>query len=209
MVKWPRFAFEKFPGADPTLTTHMKSVGETMAFGRTFGQAFAKALRSRELDKPPQLSDVGEAELLQRLEIPFPDRYEVVLELLSRGVSVEAVHEPTRIDPWFLDELRVLALDPQAPFAGERSFMSVDTCAAEFPARTPYYYSGWERAKPGGALHEVRRGARDETDLDDGTNDAGRSSIVILGSGPNRIGQGIEFDYCCVHAAMTVRELRL
>ncbi len=206
VVKWPRFAFEKFPGADPTLTTHMKSVGETMAFGRTFQQAFAKALRSRELDKPPQLSAVGDAELLKRLEIPCPDRYEVVLELLSRGVSVEAVHEPTRIDPWFLDELRVLALDPQAPFDGERSFMSVDTCAGEFPARTPYYYSGWERAKPGGALHEVRRGEHDESDLDDGAGEPGRSSIVILGSGPNRIGQGIEFDYCCVHAAMTVRD---
>jgi carbamoyl-phosphate synthase large subunit len=209
VVKWPRFAFEKFPGADATLSTHMKSVGETMAFGRTFGQAFAKALRSRELDKPPQLSDVGDAELLKRLEIPCPDRYEVVLELLARGVSVEAVHEPTRIDPWFLQELRALALDPEAPFAGERTFMSVDTCAAEFPARTPYYYSGWERARPGGARHEVRRGERDETRLADGADDpedAGRASIVILGSGPNRIGQGIEFDYCCVHAAMTVRD---
>jgi carbamoyl-phosphate synthase large subunit len=206
VVKWPRFAFEKFPGADPTLTTHMKSVGETMAFGRTFGQAFAKALRSRELDKPPQLSQLADAELLERLEIPCPDRYEVVLELLSRGVSVEAVHEPTRIDPWFLDELRVLALDPDAPFDGERSFMSVDTCAGEFPARTPYYYSGWERAKHGGVSHEVRRAEHDETGPDDGAESPGRSSIVILGSGPNRIGQGIEFDYCCVHAAMTVRD---
>jgi carbamoyl-phosphate synthase large subunit len=200
VVKWPRFAFEKFPGADATLSTHMKSVGETMAFGRTFGQAFAKALRSRELDKPPALGDVGDDELLARLRIPCPDRYEVVLELLARGVGVEAVHEPTRIDPWFLQELRALALDPEGPFAGERTFMSVDTCAAEFPARTPYYYSGWERARPGGARHEVRRGAgRDGVGPD-------RSSIVILGSGPNRIGQGIEFDYCCVHAAMTVRD---
>jgi carbamoyl-phosphate synthase large subunit len=201
VVKWPRFAFEKFPGADATLSTHMKSVGETMAFGRTFQQAFAKALRSRELDKPPVLGDVGEQELLARLQLPGPDRYEVVLELLSRGVSAEAVHEPTRIDPWFLDELRALALDPEAPFAGERSFMSVDTCAGEFPARTPYYYSGWERAKPGGALHEVSRS--EDGDVGD---DASRASIVILGSGPNRIGQGIEFDYCCVHAAMTVRD---
>ncbi|HEX3433726.1 MAG TPA: carbamoyl-phosphate synthase large subunit [Solirubrobacteraceae bacterium] len=205
VVKWPRFAFEKFPGADATLSTHMKSVGETMAFGRTFQQAFAKALRSRELDKPPALSRVSDDELLGRLEIPCPDRFEVVLELLSRGVSIEAVHEPTRIDPWFLHQLRALALDPDAPFAGQRTFMSVDTCAAEFPARTPYYYSGWERPRPGGALHEVRRiGAGDE--VVNGEHQPERSSIVILGSGPNRIGQGIEFDYCCVHAAMTVRD---
>ncbi|HEY2182027.1 MAG TPA: carbamoyl-phosphate synthase large subunit [Solirubrobacteraceae bacterium] len=192
VVKWPRFAFEKFPGSDSTLSTHMKSVGETMAIGRTFGQAFAKALRSRELDKQPALGALDENELLARLERPAPDRYEVVLELLRRGAPIEAVHEPTRIDPWFLKELRELALDPQAPFAGERSFMSVDTCAAEFPARTPYYYSGWERA------------ARSEVDRT-GADGSTRPSVVILGSGPNRIGQGIEFDYCCVHAAMTVR----
>jgi carbamoyl-phosphate synthase large subunit len=188
VVKWPRFAFEKFPGTDPTLTTHMKSVGEAMALGRTFQQAFAKALRSRELDKQPCLDDASEEDLLESLETPGPDRYEVLLELLRRGVPVERVHEPTAIDPWFLRELRELALDPGAPFSGERSFRSVDTCAAEFPARTPYYYSGWERRGAG----EVIRGERE--------------SVVILGSGPNRIGQGIEFDYCCVHAAMTVRE---
>jgi carbamoyl-phosphate synthase large subunit len=188
VVKWPRFAFEKFPGTDPTLSTHMKSVGEAMAIGRTFQQAFAKALRSRELDKPPCLGEAGERELLESLERPSPDRFEALLELLARGVEVEALHERTRIDPWFLRELRALALDPRAPFAGERVFRCVDTCAAEFPARTPYYYSGWERRGGG----EIRRGQRE--------------SVVILGSGPNRIGQGIEFDYCCVHAAMTVRE---
>jgi carbamoyl-phosphate synthase large subunit len=200
VVKWPRFAFEKFPNTDPTLTTHMKSVGEAMAIGRTFQQAFAKALRSRELDKPPVLTDVPDADLLESLVKPGADRYETVLELLARSsveeaeapgaaeASIEAVHERTHIDRWFLRELREIALDPDAPFAGERSFRSVDTCAAEFPARTPYYYSGWERS----ASDEVRRGDRE--------------SVVILGSGPNRIGQGIEFDYCCVHAAMTVRE---
>jgi carbamoyl-phosphate synthase large subunit len=193
VVKWPRFAFEKFPGTDPTLTTHMKSVGEAMAIGRTFQQAFAKALRSRELDKTPQLADVADQPLLESLDTPGPARYETVLELLRRGTSVESVHERTRIDPWFLRELRALALDPGAPFAGERSFRSVDTCAAEFPARTPYYYSGWERTR----ANEVRRGNR--------VGAAERESVVILGSGPNRIGQGIEFDYCCVHAAMTVR----
>jgi carbamoyl-phosphate synthase large subunit len=187
VVKWPRFAFEKFPESSQTLTTHMKSVGEAMVIGRTFQQAFAKALRSRELDKTPSLTDVPEATLLESLGTPGPARFETVLELLGRGASVEAVHERTRIDPWFLREMRALALDPQAPFAGVRSFRSVDTCAAEFPARTPYYYAGWERS----AANEVIRGERE--------------SVVILGSGPNRIGQGIEFDYCCVHAAMTVR----
>jgi carbamoyl-phosphate synthase large subunit len=195
VVKWPRFAFEKFPGSDPTLSTHMKSVGETMAIGRTFQQAFAKALRSRELDKPPDVGALSDEALLEGLQVPAADRYEVVLELLRRGASLEAVHAPTRIDPWFLAELRALALDPQAPFAGERSFKAVDTCAAEFPARTPYYYSGWERE----ARHEVRRATDARGDASE------RASVVILGSGPNRIGQGIEFDYCCVHAAMTVR----
>jgi carbamoyl-phosphate synthase large subunit len=188
VVKWPRFAFEKFPGAVPTLSTHMKSVGEAMAIGRTFSQAFAKALRSRELDKPPRLGELSEEQLLDSLCTPTADRYELILELLRRGIPIESVHERTSIDPWFLRELQALAQDPEAPFRGERSFKSVDTCAAEFPARTPYYYSGWERK----ATHEVERGER--------------SSVVILGAGPNRIGQGIEFDYCCVHAAMTVRE---
>jgi carbamoyl-phosphate synthase large subunit len=194
VVKWPRFAFEKFPGTSSTLTTHMKSVGEAMAIGRTFGQAFAKALRSRELDKLPCLDAASELELLDGLEVPGPDRFEAILELLRRGTSVETIRARTSIDPWFLRELLVLAEDPESPFAGERVFRSVDTCAAEFPARTPYYYSGWERppAAGKGASSEVVRGER--------------PSVVILGAGPNRIGQGIEFDYCCVHAAMTVRE---
>ncbi len=222
VVKWPRFAFEKFPGVEHTLSTHMKSVGEAMAIGRTFGQAFAKALRSRELDKPPRLDAIDDEHLLEGLSAPGPDRFEAILELFRRGVEMEAVHERTAIDPWFLRELHALAKDPQAPFAGVRTFKSVDTCAAEFPAQTPYYYSAWERpqamstaasaATPGSAdatdasgvrplpasgvqplpAHEVRRGER--------------PSVVILGAGPNRIGQGIEFDYCCVHAAMTVRD---
>src|SRR5512132_3647013 len=189
VVKWPRFAFEKFPGVNPELSTHMKSVGEAMAIGRTFQQAFAKAVRSRELDIATKLDGVDRATLLEMLERPASDRYDVVLEAFRKGASIAEVRARTAIDPWFLRELRALALDPDAPFDGERSFKSVDTCAAEFPARTPYYYSGWERR----AAHEVER-------------DPDRPSVVILGSGPNRIGQGIEFDYCCVHAAMTVRE---
>jgi carbamoyl-phosphate synthase large subunit len=191
VVKWPRFAFEKFPGAEPGLTTHMKSVGEAMSLGRTFKQAFAKALRSRELDTEP-VSPADDQALLALVAIPGAERYDHLLEALRRGATVEELHRRTDIDPWFLRELAELVADPQAPFAGERTFKAVDTCAAEFAAQTPYFYSGWERAGPEGPAHEASRGER--------------SSVVILGSGPNRIGQGIEFDYCCVHAAQTVRE---
>ena len=191
VVKWPRFAFEKFPGSDSGLTTHMKSVGEAMAIGRTFKQAFAKALRSRELDLEP-ISPADDEALLALIEAPGPDRFDHVLEALRRGVGIDEVHRRTDIDMWFVRELAEFVADPEAPFAGERTFKSVDTCAAEFAARTPYYYSGWERPRRGGPDHEVERGDRE--------------SVVILGSGPNRIGQGIEFDYCCVHAAETVRE---
>ncbi len=195
VVKWPRFAFEKFPGAEPGLTTHMKSVGEAMAIGRTFKQAFAKALRSRELDLEP-VSPQDDATLLELVAQPGAERFDHLLEALRRGISVEELRRRTSIDPWFLHELAELVADPQAPFAGERTYKSVDTCAAEFAATTPYFYSAWERQPAGGGggagSNEVVRGDR--------------SSVVILGSGPNRIGQGIEFDYCCVHAAQTVRE---
>jgi carbamoyl-phosphate synthase large subunit len=194
VVKWPRFAFEKFPGAEAGLTTHMKSVGEAMAMGRTFQQAFAKALRSRELDTLP-VSPPDDEALLQLVGEPGADRFDHLLEALRRGATVQELHRRTSIDPWFLHELAELVADPDAVFAGERTYKAVDTCAAEFSAETPYYYSSWERPGAGGdALpsHEVRRGER--------------PSVVILGSGPNRIGQGIEFDYCCVHAAQTVRE---
>jgi len=193
VIKWPRFAFEKFPGADGGLTTHMKSVGEAMALGRTFQQAFAKALRSRELDTRPQYPDDLET-LTALTALPGAERFDHLLEALRRGASVQELHRLTDIDPWFLHELSELAADPNAPFAGQRTYKAVDTCAAEFAAQTPYFYSGWERppAGGGGPAHEVVRGAE--------------PSVVILGSGPNRIGQGIEFDYCCVHAAQTVRE---
>ena len=193
VVKWPRFAFEKFHGVDAGLTTHMKSVGEAMAIGRTFGQAFLKAMRSRELDVPPDI-DAPLEELLARVAQPGASRYDQLLEALRRGATIEELGARTSIDPWFLHEFAALAADPQAPFEGVRCFKSVDTCAAEFAASTPYYYSAWERPdRDGNPRHEVTRGTR--------------PSVVILGSGPNRIGQGIEFDYCCVHAAMTVREL--
>ena len=218
VVKIPRFAFEKFPFADGGLTTQMKSVGEVMAIGRTFKQAFMKAMRARELDaapRPPADTD----ELLERLERPSDDRYDLLLEALRRGAGVDDLHRRTNVHPWFLSSSarwwrgrgsgadrpalarkKELGLsDRQAGVtrferleAGLRpEFKSVDTCAAEFEAETPYFYSAYE-----GADGERGRAA----------GDASRS-VVILGSGPNRIGQGIEFDYCCVHAAMTVREL--
>jgi carbamoyl-phosphate synthase large subunit len=184
VVKWPRFAFEKFPGADGGLHTSMQSVGEVMAIGRTFKQAFVKAMRSRELDVEPSFG----GDLLGRIETPSHDRYELLFEAVRRGVSERELCARTGIDPWFMAEIAALARgeDPEAGL--ERSYKSVDTCAAEFEAETPYFYSGWERR----AEHEIRRGDR--------------PCVVILGAGPNRIGQGIEFDYCCVHAAMTVRE---
>ena len=198
VVKWPRFAFEKFPGAEAGLTTHMKSVGEAMAIGRTFKQAFAKALRSRELDSRPRFPETRE-ELLGELERPGAERFDRLLEALRRGVGVEELHARTSIHRWFLHEFAELVGEPE-PATGRRTFKAVDTCAAEFAAETPYYYSSWERApripdaenEDGGDAGEVGR--------------TPRASVVILGSGPNRIGQGIEFDYCCVHAAQTVRE---
>ncbi|MFN8112463.1 MAG: carbamoyl-phosphate synthase large subunit [Solirubrobacterales bacterium] len=192
VTKIPRFAFEKFPGSEGRLTTHMKSVGEAMAIGRTFRESFAKAMRSRELDAPAEFPE-GDEELLDRLEVPSSDRFDLVLEGFRRGLGVERIHARTAIDHWYLRELEKLALEGDGTEELERTYKSVDTCAAEFEAETPYYYSAHERPGSGPiALGEVRRGDR--------------PSVVILGSGPNRIGQGIEFDYCCVHAAMTVRE---
>jgi carbamoyl-phosphate synthase large subunit len=224
VVKMPRFAFEKFPFAEGGLTTQMKSVGEAMAIGRTFKQAFMKAMRSRELDAAPR-PPAEDPELLERLERPSDDRYDLLLEALRRRIDVAELQRRTNINPWFLDQLRELfeaeelgrdplslarkkelgLSDRQAGVtrheriaAGLRpEFKSVDTCAAEFEAETPYFYSAYEGAagmdRDRAGASEARRG--------------GRPGVVILGSGPNRIGQGIEFDYCCVHAAMTVREM--
>jgi len=193
VTKVPRFAFEKFPGADARLSTHMQSVGEAMAIGRTFRESFAKAMRSRELDadaSPPEADD----ELLLAIGVPSAERFDLILEAFRRGIGVDAVHEHCLVDRWFLRELQALATDGDGTDGLARTYKSVDTCAAEFEAATPYYYSAHERSPwDGAASSEVRRGERD--------------SVVILGAGPNRIGQGIEFDYCCVHAAMTAREL--
>jgi carbamoyl-phosphate synthase large subunit len=214
VTKVPRFAFEKFPGAEGSLSTHMKSVGEAMAIGRTFRESFAKALRSRELDSEADVpEDTGE--LLDRLVTPAPDRYDLILAAFRRGVEPGEIQQRTSIDPWFLNELQALATEGDGTDGLARTFKSVDTCAAEFEAETPYFYSAHER--PGRnpdapASGEGRMTGRPPGSL--GAEDAAgsevrrgdRPSVVILGSGPNRIGQGIEFDYCCVHAAMTVRE---
>ena len=193
VTKIPRFAFEKFPGTDGRLSTHMQSVGEVMAIGRTFGESFAKAMRSRELDSEAEVPETDEA-LLTALEKPCSERFDLILAAFRRGLGVEAVHERCLVDPWFLRELQTLATEGDGTESLTRVYKSVDTCAAEFEAATPYYYSAHERASAGVASSEVRR-------------PTGRDSVVILGAGPNRIGQGIEFDYCCVHAAMTAREL--
>jgi carbamoyl-phosphate synthase large subunit len=198
VTKIPRFAFEKFPGADSRLTTHMKSVGEVMAIGRTFQESYAKAMRSRELDSPADL-DCTDDELVERLAVPSADRFDLLGEAFRRGIDDSRIEAATMIDPWFLAEIKeqTLAGDQADSDDGlERTFKSVDTCAAEFEAETPYYYSARERpirvGRDSQVEGEVRRGDR--------------PSVVILGAGPNRIGQGIEFDYCCVHAAQTVHE---
>ncbi len=229
VVKVPRFAFEKFPAADTTLTTHMKSVGEAMAIGRNFTEALGKALRSLEDPKAPfdftaEITESAES-LLDRAARPHDGRLGVIMRALRAGASAEAVHEATKIDPWFLDQL-VLLLEvaetiktapeltadllglakrhgfSDAQIAGIRHlneevvrgvrwalgvrpiYKTVDTCAAEFAARTPYHYSSY--------------------DLETEVEPRSKPAVVILGSGPNRIGQGIEFDYSCVHAAMSL-----
>jgi carbamoyl-phosphate synthase large subunit len=164
-----------------------------MAIGRTFRESFAKALRSRELDSAPDFPADDET-LLESLEMPCAERFDQVLEAFRRGIDVEAVHERCLVDRWFLRELEALANEGDGTDGLARTYKAVDTCAAEFEAATPYYYSAHERPRPDGSVaSELRRGERE--------------SVVILGAGPNRIGQGIEFDYCCVHAAMTAREL--
>jgi carbamoyl-phosphate synthase large subunit len=229
VVKVPRWAFEKFPEADPTLGPQMKSVGEVMAIGRTFKEALQKAIRSLEQDRwGLTLDRPADAEELRRLlRIPNPDRIFAIGDAYRAGFGTGEIHALTRIDPWFLENMReivdfeddivrgaagdagILRRAKQMGFADRRiarlvgtteaeirarrrhhgiqaTFKTVDTCAAEFVAHTPYFYSTYEE--------------EDEAPATD------RPKVIILGSGPNRIGQGIEFDYCCVHAAFALRE---
>jgi carbamoyl-phosphate synthase large subunit len=231
VVKVPRFAFEKFPGADDTLTTHMKSVGEVMAIGRNFTEALGKALRSMEDPKAPfdfhsPITEPVE-QLLIEIARPHDGRIAQVVTALRAGATVDQVVAATAIDPWFVDQLSQLvelarqieqAPDltaewlriakrhglsdqqiglirnlPPAVVQGLRwalglhpVFKTVDTCAAEFAAHTPYHYSTYD----------------DETEVQPRT----KTAVIILGSGPNRIGQGIEFDYSCVHAAQVLSQ---
>src|SRR5690348_16619192 len=232
VVKVPRFAFEKFPGADPVLTTHMKSVGEAMALGRNFTEALQKALRSLEskdavFDWSHEWVDLDKAALLEEIRQPHDGRLKKVMDALRAGATAEEVFEATRIDPWYVDQLalinevaaEVAGADeltpgllrrakrhgfsdeqvgrlrgmPAAVVRGVRHalgirpvYKTVDTCAAEFAARTPYHYSSYD----------------EETEV----QPRERPAVIILGSGPNRIGQGIEFDYSCVHASMALSE---
>ena len=232
VVKVPRFAFEKFPQADPTLTTTMKSVGEAMAIGRSFPEALQKALRSLErpeavFDWPETHGDVDVPALLGAMRQPREGRLCEVQLALWAGAGIEAVHEATNIDPWFLDQIcqinevadevrQAASLDRRMLHRAKRFgfsdsqlgllrglvehevrelrhsldvrpvFKTVDTCAAEFAALTPYHYSSYD----------------EETEV----VPSDRNKVIILGSGPNRIGQGIEFDYSCVHAALTLRD---
>ncbi|WP_395474875.1 carbamoyl-phosphate synthase large subunit [Saccharopolyspora spinosa] len=238
VVKVPRFAFEKFPGADQELTTTMKSVGEAMAVGRSFSEALGKALRSMETKAAgfwtkPDPGGVTVESTLDELRIPHDGRLYTVERALRLGATVEQVHEASGIDPWFVDQIaawvelrgelveapvldalllrrakraglsdrQIAALRPE--LAGEDGvralrhrlgvrpvYKTVDTCAAEFAARTPYHYSAYE-SDPA-AESEVAEQRE-------------RPKVIILGSGPNRIGQGIEFDYSCVHAATALR----
>ncbi len=234
VTKIPRWNFEKFPQADRTLTTQMKSVGEAMSIGRTFKESFLKGVRSLELGKQGLLltqpgEDEDDAALRKKLVVPNDRRMWALFKALERGWSVEQLHELTRIDPWFLQqfsqiaelrriagmqELRELSADflrtlkragfgdgeiaaiygvPEATIRERRieeklipAFKRIDTCAAEFESFTPYMYSTYERG--------------------DESNPTSKSKVIILGSGPNRIGQGLEFDYCCCHAAFALRD---
>jgi len=227
VVKVPRFTFEKFPQADSTLTTRMKSVGEAMAIGRTFKEALQKALRSLEIKRFGLLGDGADKNvdletLRLKLAIPNAARIFYIAQAFQKGASIDEVYELTKIDRWFLRNIaeivaetgclktktflrakklgfsdRQLAVSRSALENVIRSrrkdegvaptYRLVDTCAAEFEAYTPYYYSTY------GDENERR--------------DSDKRKIMILGGGPNRIGQGIEFDYCCVHAAFALREL--
>jgi carbamoyl-phosphate synthase large subunit len=230
VVKIPKWAFEKFPSSDPTLGTQMKSVGEAMAIGRTFKEAFQKGLRSLEVRSAFRIpSDLDDTELRRRLVVPSAERVYFVMHALTIGYPPAELHALTKIDPWFLDNLsqivererelrreRIETISPgelreakRMGFSDQRLatllgateegvrntridngirpvFKRVDTCGAEFESFTPYLYSTYED--------------EDEADA------TSRKKVMILGSGPNRIGQGIEFDYCCCHAAFALKE---
>ena len=162
VTKIPRFAFEKFPGAEGRLSTHMQSVGEVMAIGRTFRESFAKAMRSRELDTAAELPAADE-ELLEAIAMPCAERFDLILEAFRRGIGSRRCTSAACVDRWFLRELQALANEGDGTEGLARTYKSVDTCAAEFEAATPYYYSAHERPGPaarrlGGAPRRARLG---------------------------------------------------
>jgi carbamoyl-phosphate synthase large subunit len=239
VTKIPRFAFEKYKGADPVLTTAMKSVGEAMAIGRSFQESLQKALCSLEtgLSGLDDIHFETEADLRNALGVPSPDRLRVVAQALRQGLSVDEVHQVTAIDKWFLRQIAELMqveagiLEAGLPtdhdgmlhlkmlgFSDKRLgkltgkeeaevrahrhalevrpvYKRIDTCAAEFAAKTPYLYSTYELPAFGA----------DEAECE--AMPSGRNKAIILGGGPNRIGQGIEFDYCCCHAAFAMEDI--
>jgi carbamoyl-phosphate synthase large subunit len=240
VTKIPRFAFEKFPGSEPTLTTAMKSVGEAMAIGRTFHESMQKALASLEtgltgFDEIDIPGAPDQAAIIKALSRQTPDRIRIIAQAMRHGLSDDAIHHVTKFDPWFLARIREI-IDTEAQikrdglpvteeglrtlkmmgFTDARlakltgrdeaqvrrarlnlgihaQFKRIDTCAAEFEAQTPYMYSTYEHPTMGEPECEARP--------------SDRKKVVILGGGPNRIGQGIEFDYCCVHACYALSDV--
>ncbi|PIR17889.1 MAG: carbamoyl phosphate synthase large subunit [Deltaproteobacteria bacterium CG11_big_fil_rev_8_21_14_0_20_49_13] len=224
VTKIPRFAFEKFPHTKPLLTTQMKSVGEAMAIGRTFEESLLKALRSLEcgwkgLDR---VDGATPGEILKRLREAMPDRILWLGEAFRQGIGVEEAYEITKIDRWFLYKIKALSLrgaeatkqspagDCHAPsgLAMTRSYRSVDTCAAEFIAYTPYFYSTMGEDDDHASCIVPHASAEGSTKHETGSMITTSSdTVVILGSGPNRIGQGVEFDYSCVQASKALKEI--
>ncbi|MBM3250552.1 MAG: carbamoyl-phosphate synthase large subunit [Candidatus Omnitrophica bacterium] len=238
VVKIPRFAFEKFPAADPTLTVQMKSVGEVMAIGRTFKEALQKGIRGLEI-KRDGLSGIAykdAAALEERLKTPNAERLFYLYIAFKERYSVEKLYALTKIDPWFLENIREIVefearinkenlLEAKQLGFSDRQIAArlksdedsirrlrkedniepvyklVDTCAAEFEAFTPYYYSTYETP------FRNSRNDKKDTFTDDEMRGSAKKKMMILGGGPNRIGQGIEFDYCCVHASFALKEM--
>jgi len=267
VTKFPRFAFEKFPEADPVLTTQMKSVGEVMSIGRTFKESLQKSLRSLESDTYGFEEVAYSADkIAMKLKIPGAERFWYVAQAIRQGMSVEEIYEHTAIDPWFLNSMKqIIGMEEKLKvqssgfkvlqdreqgtlnvelielirdakgwgfsdrrlgqllgaeeskirnFRREHNirpvYKMVDTCAAEFAAYTPYLYSTYER--PFYRMEHETKGMESGAEarhamVESEANPTDRKKIIILGSGPNRIGQGIEFDYCCVHAVFALREL--
>ncbi len=249
VVKIPRFAFEKFPESDQTLTTQMKSVGEAMAIGRTFKEALQKAIRSLEIDeygltkKSFMRENISMNLIIEKLRTPNSERLWYIVEALKNKITVDEIYEYTKIDLWFLNNIKeivdfekhikgyqflndtsLLRFSKELGFSDKflagiinseekdirearkkagiaPVYKTVDTCAAEFPAYTPYLYSTYE--KPFYLANDKNNSI--ETILECESSPTNRKKIMILGSGPNRIGQGIEFDYCCVHAALALK----